>query len=214
MAVKPVGYVCHDPTYDEAACADVKKMNTNSIWRAQQPGALQNIFWETLPEKNESCYIDSPEGVSCDQGRIPYYSAIVKTPQHIQEAVRFSDKYNLRLVIKNTGHDYLGRSAAPDSLQILTGEMRDMEFTDDFMPEGKESGEGLGEAVTIGAGVQLADLYQASGKRGKTQVIGFSYTVGAAGGYIQGGGHSPLGPWKGMPVDQVLEFKVVTAKVE
>jgi hypothetical protein len=44
-------------------------------------------------------------------------------------------------------------------------------------------------------------------------VAGFSSTVGAAGGYIQGGGHSILGPWKGLASDHALQFSVVTADV-
>ncbi|KAJ6060182.1 FAD binding domain protein [Penicillium canescens] len=68
-----------------------------------------------------------------------------------------------------------------------------------------------GPAVTIGAGINLIELYAAVGKKGRTVVAGTSHTVGAAGGYIQGGGHSLMGPWKGMAADNVLEFQVVTA---
>ena len=35
-------------------------------------------------------------------------------------------------------------------------------------------------------------------------------TVGYAGGYIQGGGHSVLNSVYGMAADQVLEFEVIT----
>jgi FAD/FMN-containing dehydrogenase len=35
--------------------------------------------------------------------------------------------------------------------------------------------------------------------------------VGVAGGWVQGGGHSPFSPLYGLAVDNVLEFKVVTA---
>ncbi|KAK2873242.1 hypothetical protein FQN49_002498 [Arthroderma sp. PD_2] len=211
VAVKPVGSVCHDPTYTGGLCENVKSMQSNSAWRSSEPGAVQNINWETWPEKNESCYIDGPRQAPCGQGRVPLYSAVVHSPKDVQKAVRFASRYNLRLVIKNTGHDYLGRSTGPDSMQILTHNMKDMNFTDNFVPEGKPDGRGIGQAVTIGAGVQLYELYDAAGKRGLTQVIGLSTTVGAAGGYIQGGGHSPLGPWKGMSTDHVLEYKVVTA---
>ncbi|KAJ5167687.1 uncharacterized protein N7482_003281 [Penicillium canariense] len=38
-----------------------------------------------------------------------------------------------------------------------------------------------------------------------------THTVGAAGGYIQGGGHSPFGHWKGLASDNALEFEIVTA---
>lgn len=213
VAVKPVGAVCHDPTYNGGLCDSVKGMQTDSSWRSAQSGAVQSINWETWPEKNESCYIDGPRQVPCGQGRIPLYSAVVQSPLDIQKTVRFASKYNLRLVIKNTGHDFLGRSTGPQSLQILTHNMKSINFTDNFVPEGKPDGRGIGQAVTIGAGVQLNELYEAAGKRGLTQVIGLSTTVGAAGGYIQGGGHSPLGPWKGMSTDHVLEYKVVTAGV-
>ncbi|WEW56366.1 hypothetical protein PRK78_001809 [Emydomyces testavorans] len=187
-------------------------METNSVWRSQEPGAVQYINWETWPEKQQTCYIGGDRKIPCGQGRISRYSAVAHKPDHIQQAVRFAAKHNLRLVVKNTGHDFLGRSAAPESLQILTHFMKDIQFTNEFVPEGKSDRRAVGSAVTIGAGVQLAELYKAVSEKDKTVVAGFAHTVGAAGGYIQGGGHSALGPWKGMAVDNVLEFKVVTAK--
>lgn len=67
--------------------------------------------------------------------------------------------------------------------------------------------------MTVEAGVSLKELYAAAGARNRTLVAGSSYTVGAAGGFIQGGGHSPIGTWKGMASDNALEFQVVTANV-
>lgn len=91
--------------------------------------------------------------------------------------------------------------------------MKSMVFSDGFFPDGCKS-EGEGESVvTIGAGIQLKELYAAALARRKTLVAGFSNTVGAAGGYILGGGHSPLSPWKGMASDNALQFTVVTADV-
>ena len=51
-------------------------------------------------------------------------------------------------------------------------------------------------AVTLGAGVQWTEAYTAVHARGKTIVGGISTngTVGAAGGWILGGGHSALTP--------------------
>ncbi|EEP79262.1 predicted protein [Uncinocarpus reesii 1704] len=212
VAVKPVGYVCHDPSFDQDACANITAMQRDSVWRSGEPGALQHINWEAWPAKQESCYIAGDRKIPCGQGRISRYSAVVHTPEHIQHAVRFAARHNLRLVVRNTGHDFLGRSSAPESLQIFTHLMKNVDFTDEFVPEGKRDRRAVGSAVTIGAGVQLAELYEAVGKENKAVVAGFSNTVGAAGGYILGGGHSALGPWKGMAVDNVLEFKVVTAR--
>jgi FAD/FMN-containing dehydrogenase len=91
--------------------------------------------------------------------------------------------------------------------------MKDILFVDDFMPKGAPEGGSEGPAVTIAAGVALQELYAALGKRGRIAVAGAAHTVGAAGGYIQGGGHSFLGPWKGMASDNALQFTVVTADV-
>ena len=89
--------------------------------------------------------------------------------------------------------------------------MDDIEFNEDFVPEGGESGKG--PAVTVGAGVQLFKLYRFCHEKNVTVVGGFSSTVGVAGGYIQGGGHSILSPWKGLASDHVLQYTVVTANV-
>ncbi|KAF7179305.1 hypothetical protein CNMCM7691_008238 [Aspergillus felis] len=76
--------------------------------------------WAAWPELNESCYIETAAYMPCQQGRISLYSAVVQNARHIQEAVRFAKQHNIRLAIKNSGHDFHGRSAAPNPLQILT----------------------------------------------------------------------------------------------
>jgi len=212
-AVRPFAYVCHDPTFSKEGC-DVATRNANeSLWLSANPGALQMSNWASRPEKNETCYIGTGRSVPCGQGRISLFSAVVRKPEHIQHAVRFVRKHNIRLAIKNSGHCFLGRSSAPESLQILTHNLKSVDFVSDFKPRGRNDGKGSGPAVTIGAGVQLKELYSALGQRNLTAVIGLAHTVGAAGGYIQGGGHSPLGTWKGMSADNALEFAVVTAEV-
>jgi FAD/FMN-containing dehydrogenase len=67
--------------------------------------------------------------------------------------------------------------------------------------------------VTIGAGVQVAQLYSAIGLSNQSVVLALAHSVGAGEGYIQGGGHSPMGPWKGMSTDNTVEFEMVTAQV-
>lgn len=215
-AVKPVGTVCHDPTFNGAACAVVQNMTSDSLWRVQQPGAVQWTNWEAWTEQNETCYLDLPRQAACKQGRVSLYSAVVEKVEHIQAAVKFAAQHNLRLAIKNTGHDFLGRSSAPDSLQISTFKMNTTKWVDDFYLTGSSgcsSKKSMGSAVTIGAGARLQGIYAEAAAHNKSVIIGLSHTVGAAGGYMQGGGHSPLGPWKGMAVDNALEFTVVTADV-
>lgn len=82
-----------------------------------------------------------------------------------------------------------------------------------FKPAGSEEGTGEGLAVTLGAGIQLYDMYEWLGEHGIMIVGGSSHGVGVAGGYIQGGGHSLLAAIRGMASDNALEFSVVTADV-
>jgi len=51
------------------------------------------------------------------------------------------------------GHDYLGRSAAPSTLQVNTHTMKDMTYVAEFVPQGSSAVPV--PALTIGAGAQL-----------------------------------------------------------
>lgn len=178
-------------------------------------GALQWQNWEAWPEQNQQCYVESLQLVPCTQGRISLYSAEVESAAHIQAAVNFAVKYNIRLTIKNTGHDFLGRSSAPNSLQISTHKMKNIAVINSFVPSvpsGLTTPAGV-KAVTVGAGVQMHEMYAYLGTQGVMVVGGSSNTVGIAGGYIQGGGHSIMGWIAGMASDNALEFTLVTASV-
>lgn len=212
VRLRPVGYVCHDPTFDPAACAEVRNQALDSGWRASQPGALQDWLWEGGYTKNETCSVGPPSEMPCAQGRISLYSAMVKSPQHIQAAVTFAKIHNIRLVIKNTGHDGSGRSSTPNSLQIHTHLLNDIEYHANFQVNG--SGTLSGPAVTIGAGVMHGDLYAKGVQNGFSVVGGECPTVGAAGGFLTGGGVSSFLSFKrGLAVDNALEFQVITADV-
>ncbi|KAL2832074.1 hypothetical protein BDW59DRAFT_157535 [Aspergillus cavernicola] len=211
VAVRPVAAVCHDGGAESEACRAVQALWSNSTWRAAQPGAVQYENWEAWPEQNQYCHIQTAFDQPCEQGRISLYSTLATSAADIQKTVRFAKGRNLRLAIKNSGHCFLGRSTAPESLQILTNGMKDIEFVNDFKLKGAPRGRGEGPAVTIAAGVSLQELYHALAEKKRVAVAGAAHTVGAAGGYIQGGGHSFLGPWKGMASDNALQFTVVTA---
>lgn len=213
VAVRPAASVCHQGEFNSKACKSITGLWSDSVWRSAQPGAVQWQNWEAWPENQQTCYLESPQNSTCHQGRISLYSAKVQNAAHVQKAVRFARDHNLRLAIKNTGHDFLGRSSAPESLQILTHDMKSIHLVDDFAPKGAPKGTREGHAMTIGAGVQLPEMYSAVAQHNRTVLGGSAHTVGAAGGYIQGGGHSPFGAWKGLASDHALEFEVVTANV-
>jgi hypothetical protein len=62
----------------------------------------------------------------------------------------------------------------------------------------------MGSAVTVGSGVGMHTLYGAAETQGKIVLGGTAVTVVAAGGYIQGAGHSSLSPTFGLAADNVL----------
>lgn len=69
-----------------------------------------------------------------------------------------------------------------------------------------------GKAVKIGAGVRGFEVYEAAAAHDLIVIGGDCPSVGLAGGFTQGGGHSSLSSLYGLGADQVLEWEVVTAQ--
>ncbi|KAG8696540.1 hypothetical protein FRC08_007085, partial [Ceratobasidium sp. 394] len=205
VAPRPPAWPCHDPNYDEAACVDAKTNWNSSFWRSDQVGAMQSTIWDSL-----YCDINAPRNETCKQGFVPAYSVTAEEAGDVSKAVAFAAKYKLRLVVKNTGHDYLGRASAVGSLSIWTHQLKGVNFTDSFVADGCKGGSGV-PAVTLGAAEQWRDVYKAADDHNVTVVGGAANSVGAAGGWLQGGGHGPLGATYGMGVDNVLQFTIVKA---
>ncbi|KAI2768601.1 putative oxidoreductase [Daldinia loculata] len=214
LPLKPIGHVCHHLALDRRACEDLKRLSLDSGWRAAQPASLQDWVWEGGKLQNESCHIFSDPESNCHQGRVPLYSASVRSASHIQKAVLFAKKHNLRLVIKNTGHDGAGRSSGPSSFQIHTNKLKNLEFHEDFLAQGATESSG-GPAVTIGAGVMQWEVYEKAAAKRLSLVGGECPSVGAVGGFLQGGGVSSFFSYaRGLAIDNVLEYQVVTAEAE
>ncbi|KAE9388278.1 hypothetical protein BT96DRAFT_1004344 [Gymnopus androsaceus JB14] len=73
----------------------------------------------------------------CLQGSIPSYFIDVRSHKDVQAAFEFSNLLRVPVVIiKNTGHDYKGRSSAPHSLARWTHNLKDIAREPEFVPEG------------------------------------------------------------------------------
>ncbi|KAM3081037.1 hypothetical protein ACMFMF_002952 [Clarireedia jacksonii] len=138
-------------------------------------------------------------------GNLASYAINISDARDVINGLEFAKKNNIRLTIKNTGHDYLGRSAGAGSLALWTHNLDEITFINYSSPLY------TGPAYRIGAGVEYINLYPVAGADGYRVVGGTCPTVGIAGGYTQGGGHGPLGSAYGLGADQVLEWEVVTA---
>jgi hypothetical protein len=100
----------------------------------------------------------------------------------------------------------LGRSTGTGGLSLWTHYLNDISIKD------YKSSYYTGKAMKMGAGVRAFEAYEAAAKQKLRVVGGTCPTVGLAGGYTQGGGHSMLSTVHGLGADQVLEWEVVTAK--
>jgi hypothetical protein len=74
-----------------------------------------------------------------------------RSAQDISKTLNLVRKHAIRVSIKNTGHDYFGRSNAANSLELWTHNMRYTKYHKTFQPKGcKTRYDNIGE---IGAGV-------------------------------------------------------------
>jgi len=142
---------------------------------------------------------------TCTQGGYPSYVVNVTNVAQIQLAVNFARNLNLRLTIKNKGHDFNAKSVGAGSLSVWTNNLDGMQYLGPHYASGSYSG----PAIKIGAGAEVLQLYQYADSLGLSVVAGIGRTIGVGGGYIAGGGHSPLSSLYGMAADQVLSLEVV-----
>ncbi|KAG9120562.1 hypothetical protein FRC07_003898, partial [Ceratobasidium sp. 392] len=169
---------------------------------------MQSVIWESL-----GCGINTPRNQTCEQGFVPTYSVAAQEASDISKAVKFAAKHKIKLVVKNTGHDYLGRASGKGSLSIWMRQLKGINFTDSFVADGCKKESGV-PSIKLGAAEQWRDVYKAADEHNVTVAGGASNRVGAAGGWLQGGGHGPLGSLYGMGVENVLQFTVVKANGE
>lgn len=158
---------------------------------------------------NNSCNPFSSADSPCTLGYYPVYSIKATSAEDLIQGVLFAKKHFIRLVIRNTGHDYLGKSTGAHSLVLWTHHLKSIELIKKYSSPGSSF---TGPAIKIGAGVQAIKAYEFAHSHGLMVVGGNCPTVGMAGGYSQGGGHGPLSSKYGLSADQVLEWQVVTSQ--
>ncbi|KAF4962937.1 hypothetical protein FSARC_9010 [Fusarium sarcochroum] len=204
LAPTPPGAVCHKgwPTYSKDTCPNVL-----AAWKVYEVHAENPVSVIYDHYTNWTC-LPNPKYPCSDSG-YPAYVVNVTKPEHVQAGIDFARKHNIRLVVKNTGHDYMGRSVAPGSLSLWTHHLKDFKYHKGSFKLYNSKTTIPGDAVTAGAGSQMYDVYTLLDKYDRVVVGGGGKSVGL-GGYLTGGGHSLLSPRYGLAVDQVLQMTMVT----
>lgn len=206
IATVPLASVCHDTQwgpYDKEKCDFLQQNWFYPETHLPSSSSIMAPFFT-----NDSCNPFSDRSAPCTMGNYVSYAINATGTADYQAAIAFVRKHNIRLTIRNTGHDYDGKATGAGALAIWTHYIKDKEIIDYASPGY------TGKAAKLGAGVQVEELYRFANKYGYVAVGGDCPTVGVAGGFTQGGGHGPLASKFGLGTDQALEWEVVTGTGE
>ncbi|KAF2016220.1 FAD/FMN-containing isoamyl alcohol oxidase-like protein MreA [Aaosphaeria arxii CBS 175.79] len=204
----PPSAACYQgPYYNPTKCNEARRGLSSSLYTGDDP-VVPNAPWQL----GNPCPIP-PVGLNettpiynCNITAYPAYVVNVTTVKHIQQAVNFARNNNLRITIKNTGHDWLGRSTGGGALQIWTRHLTDFEYLPSVTV-----GRYRGRAARVGVALEQYMHYPHMVANNITMLTPGSSTVGAYGGFMQGGGFGYVTSKYGLMADQVLSFEVVTA---
>ncbi|THU97181.1 hypothetical protein K435DRAFT_663116 [Dendrothele bispora CBS 962.96] len=135
----PPATPCYPPSDPSENCTDVLANASNGRWLSDRAGAMQSMNFQAFITDNgtiETCFLDT----SLNAAACPGAPSICPTEGGSTEtqgaAVVFAAEHDLRVVIKNTGHDLLGRSIARNSFMIWTHNLKNITYNPAFVPEG------------------------------------------------------------------------------
>ncbi|KAF1940496.1 FAD-binding domain-containing protein [Clathrospora elynae] len=202
---KPIASPCYDTQWGKRStteCTDIINNFTNPLFHhADSTSNMWPIFQgRTCMPNNDTT------GRTCTVGGYPEFAIKVTNVAQVQLVINFVRSTNIRLVIKNTGHCYLGKSTGAGSLSLWMHNLNKIDFLPDYKGPGYS-----GLALKLAAGVTVREVYEAANRNGVTVLGAVSWSVGYAGGMIIGGGQNPLAGIYGMAADHVVAFQVVTA---
>lgn len=196
VEVQPLFAACKSAA-NAADCLSDQNNIHNPFYLADQPGGTQVCGWF-------NAWTPAPSA----------YAVKARTAEDVAAAVNFARDHNLRLVIKGTGHSYLGTSNAPDSLLVWTHGMNEVTLHDSFIGRGCEGKVAPAPAVTAEAGAVWIDLYTAVTTNAGRYVQGGGCTDVGVAGLVQSGGFGSFSRGFGTAASGLLEAEVVTADGE
>ncbi|KAI1758207.1 FAD-binding domain-containing protein [Xylaria castorea] len=184
---------------DDATLAAFNRTINGALWPKSRMTMVTDtgVMYTNLEQISEiGCPLPDPtaDGIApaaieseCTLGNMPSYVVYATSTAQIVKAIEFAAEHNLRLRIKNSGHDYTGRSSGVGSLAIWARHLISTDAVSAFIAEGCDNAEGH-DVVVAGSGVNVEELYNWGAENGQVTIGGYTTTVSAAGGYILGGG--------------------------
>jgi FAD/FMN-containing dehydrogenase len=120
----------------------------------------------------------------------------VENTDDVAAAVRWADRFDVRVVARSGGHSYAGYSSTGDGVVLDLSKLSGIRVA-------------RGRA-TVGPGARLIDVQRALTRRGVTVPSGSCPSVGI-GGLALGGGHGLAGRRFGLTSDNLVAARMVTA---
>jgi hypothetical protein len=140
-------------TPNSAQCSTVQTNYENELFIAQNFGGYDNTEWAICQANSQGCNLNFsnptapvPAGSVCYQGSVPTYYIPVRNVSDVQTALSFACNSRVPLVVKNTGHDFKGRSSGPNTLALWMYPYKPaITLTKGFIPEGCSSSAGMSD---------------------------------------------------------------------
>lgn len=104
--VQPAAACYPGPYQDDAECLNVDSQWTSQDFQSSTPIGL-SYPTESCPVLNLTAGQQPTQ--NCTLGDQPVYTVNATEASHVSEGIRFAKRHNLRLVIRDTGHDLLRR---------------------------------------------------------------------------------------------------------
>jgi hypothetical protein len=131
-------------TPDRSKCSAVQAGYDNSTFIAGYFGGYQNTNWGMCQTSGQRCVLNFnrptstiPTSAECDQGSVPYAYLAPTGVSDVQKALSFAKDSKVPLVVVNSGHDYKGRSSAPNSLALwMHPYQKPITLDNEFTPDG------------------------------------------------------------------------------
>ena len=216
IANTPIAISCYPgPQFDETLCAYIDQSWNNSTFQADHPLGLDYPIDPGCVPVN---YTAGEVPGNCAIGSNPWFAVNATSSDDVAATINFAKDNNIRLIIKTTGHDILGRSDGYGSLEVWLRHLRNgIAFQDTYQPSRQCSevswvgANWTGAAIHINGSYTWNDVYPLAEANEAVVVGGGTPSVGCIGGWMQGGGHGPASREFGLGADQVLEAQVVLA---
>jgi hypothetical protein len=124
----PIGSPCHNDPYAPYNAAQCQALQ--AAWLQPETHYTTSSSVMTPFARNYSCDPFTPQTAQCVIGTYVQYVVNVNPIQDVQTTIALTHKHNIRLVIRNTGHDYFGKSTGAGAVALWTHNLKSTQVVD------------------------------------------------------------------------------------